>query len=333
MSQHDDLNRIVASLSEAALDDTRWPAASALIDDACRVKGNYLLYGHGHSHGAVQIFLSRLYYRGHRHEELEREYLDVYWQIDEAAPRIRRLPDSKLVHVRELYTTQELQTSAVYNELVPRADTQNGLRVRLDGPIWHAYRLGSGRPHQRGRLVVSSDRIDRVYLAPPSSIRELPPGTGRCRGSGHVARPDCLTTADPASSSWIGAGKSWQQTTLPKTSCGEATGFPDQGGNFAGMVAVRRRRPSRAIGTRTTALRRPGRLRLNDREAPVGLAAAGATHQSGGGRSTGLWPAACRRALADRRPGEPGTDRSGAGVGVAWPHAGGGPGGGAVGRR
>ena len=134
MSQHDDLNRIVASLSEAALDDTRWPAASALIDDACRVKGNYLLYGHGHSHGAVQIILSRLYYRGHRHEELEREYLDVYWQIDEAAPRIRRLPDSKLVHVRELYTTQELQTSAVYNELVPRADTQNGLRVRLDGP-------------------------------------------------------------------------------------------------------------------------------------------------------------------------------------------------------
>ena len=134
MSQHDDLNRIVASLSEAALDDTRWPATSALIDDACSVKGNLLLYGRGHSHDDAQIFLSRLYYRGQRCEELEREYLDVYWQIDEAAPRIRRLPDSKLVHVRELYTTQELQTSTAYNELVPRVDSQNGLRVRLDGP-------------------------------------------------------------------------------------------------------------------------------------------------------------------------------------------------------
>ena len=134
MSQHDDLNRIVASLSEAALDDTRWPATSALIDDACSVKGNLLLYGRGHSHDDAQIFLSRLYYRGQRCEELEREYLDVYWQIDEAAPRIRRLPDSKLVHVRELYTTQELQTSTTYNELVPRVDSQNGLRVRLDGP-------------------------------------------------------------------------------------------------------------------------------------------------------------------------------------------------------
>ena len=92
------------------------------------------MYGRGHSHDDAQIFLSRLYYRGQRCEELEREYLDVYWQIDEAAPRIRRLPDSKLVHVRELYTTQELQTSTAYNELVPRVDSQNGLRVRLDGP-------------------------------------------------------------------------------------------------------------------------------------------------------------------------------------------------------
>ena len=134
MSQHDDLSRIVASLSEAALDDTLWPATSALIDDACRVKGNYLLYGHGHSHDDAQIFFSRPYYRGQRCEEIEREYFDVYYPIDERVPRLRRLPDSKVVHVGNLFTSQELKTSPVYNEMLPRGDYQNSLNVRLDGP-------------------------------------------------------------------------------------------------------------------------------------------------------------------------------------------------------
>ena len=134
MSQLDVLNRIVSSLSEAALDDSRWPATSALIDYACRVKGNYLLCGHGHSHHDVQIILSRLYYRGQRSEEFEREYFDVYYQLDERVPRIRRLPDSKVVHVGNLLTSQELNTSPVYNEMLPRYDYQNSLNVRLDGP-------------------------------------------------------------------------------------------------------------------------------------------------------------------------------------------------------
>ena len=40
-------DRIVALLHEAALDDARWPAASGLIDEACRAKGNSLILGDG----------------------------------------------------------------------------------------------------------------------------------------------------------------------------------------------------------------------------------------------------------------------------------------------
>ena len=41
MSQQDLIDRIVASLNQAAFDDGRWSATSALIDDACRMKGQH----------------------------------------------------------------------------------------------------------------------------------------------------------------------------------------------------------------------------------------------------------------------------------------------------
>ena len=38
-------DRIVASLHEAALDDSRWPITSALIDEACGIEGNCIAIG------------------------------------------------------------------------------------------------------------------------------------------------------------------------------------------------------------------------------------------------------------------------------------------------
>ncbi len=47
MSDQDALERIMASLYDAMLDDTQWPATSALIDETCGIKGNTLLVGEG----------------------------------------------------------------------------------------------------------------------------------------------------------------------------------------------------------------------------------------------------------------------------------------------
>ena len=134
MSQQDALDRIVAALHDAALDDARWSAASALIDDACRTKGNMLVFSEGRLQDDVAILMARFCYRGQRHLDLEREYFRAYYPRDERVPRIKQLPDSKLVHVRSLYSEQEATSSATYNEVLPRSHTQNSLHVRLDGP-------------------------------------------------------------------------------------------------------------------------------------------------------------------------------------------------------
>jgi len=134
MSEQDAFDRILASLHQATLDDAHWSETSELMDEACGTKGTCLLYGDGNSDGDVRIFLTRFLFRGQRRKRLEREYLDVYHPLDERVPRVRRLPDSQLVHVANLFTDDEIRTSVVYNEVLARCGGQNSLTVRLDGP-------------------------------------------------------------------------------------------------------------------------------------------------------------------------------------------------------
>ena len=47
MNNQDAFARILASLYDAMLDDTHWPATSALIDEACGRMGNALLVSEG----------------------------------------------------------------------------------------------------------------------------------------------------------------------------------------------------------------------------------------------------------------------------------------------
>ena len=47
--------------------------------------------------------------------------------------RLRQLPDSRFVHVTDLYTAEELKTSPTYNELLRRVKHQDSLNARLDG--------------------------------------------------------------------------------------------------------------------------------------------------------------------------------------------------------
>ena len=132
MKNPDAFERILASLYDAMLDETRWPATSALIDEACGLTGNGLMVAEGPKNDVRAVFVG-LYSRGQRREDLEHEYLENYHSIDERVPRFRQLPVSRLVHINDLYTAEELKTSPTYNELLRRAAMQDSLNVRLPG--------------------------------------------------------------------------------------------------------------------------------------------------------------------------------------------------------
>ena len=157
MSAQDTFERVLAALHEATLDETRWPATSALIDEAVGSQGNTLVVGAGPEDN-VQILFMGTYYRGERREDLEREYLEVYHAIDESVPRFQQLPDSRVVHVTELYTAEELRTSVAYNEGLRRLHGQDSLRVRLVGPDGFQMAWGTMDP-------VTPDGWDSAQLA------------------------------------------------------------------------------------------------------------------------------------------------------------------------
>ncbi len=134
MSERGKFERILVSLQEAALDDTHWPTASALIDDILRVHGNSLVIGDIDSGEDIQFYYAGFFYHGQRHHEWEREYFEVYYPLDERVPRLQHRPDSQLVHMADLYTEKERMTSVVFNDFSTRVYARNTINVRLDGP-------------------------------------------------------------------------------------------------------------------------------------------------------------------------------------------------------
>ena len=134
MSRQDLLQRILVSLHETVLDDSHWPATSALIDEACGTKGNTLGLFDGNFPDDIDVFLAWCCFHGERRRDLERRYLEVYLHRDERIPPFLQLPDSQLAHVASLYTEEGLRTSLVYNEALPLFQACNSLNVRLDGP-------------------------------------------------------------------------------------------------------------------------------------------------------------------------------------------------------
>ena len=133
MSQQDNFDRIVSALHDAALDDTGWPHAFALIDEAVGTVGTHLLILSGRTQADLEcLFESSTYSDRPVLEDLE--YTQHYFSHDERVPRFLRLPDSRVVHVPTLYTAREWKTSPTPNELLRRSYGRNGLNVRLDGP-------------------------------------------------------------------------------------------------------------------------------------------------------------------------------------------------------
>ena len=145
MSDQDAYERILASLHDAMLDDTHWPATSALIDEGCSLSGNALMIGEGPDDDKRALFVG-LYQRGERRPDLERRYLRDFHPIDERVPRVRQMPDSLLVPVTDQYTAEELRTSPTYNDALPLAQQQRSLAVRLDGPEGSHIAMTFGDP-------------------------------------------------------------------------------------------------------------------------------------------------------------------------------------------
>ena len=191
------LPRIVELLSEAALDDARWPEASTLIDGACGAKGSMLTFGDEPTKGNIHVFFAKCFYRGIDRSGLQRDYFQNYHREDEHLPRLRMLPDGKIVPIRDLFSERELKTSRTFNEIFVRADAQNGLHVRLDGPDgsrivwaildpidpngWSSSRVDMVRhvvPHLRQYVRVRTALADAGALG--SSVTELLESTRAC---------------------------------------------------------------------------------------------------------------------------------------------------------
>ena len=134
MNHPDSLQRIVGLLNEAALEDARWREASNLIDRTCGAKGSMLTFGDEPTKGNIHIFFAKCFYRGVDRSALTKEYFTNYHQTDEHLPRLRLLPDAKIVPITDLLSEREVKKSRTFNEFYARNAAQNGLRVRLDGP-------------------------------------------------------------------------------------------------------------------------------------------------------------------------------------------------------
>ena len=116
------------------LGDAHWRDTSALIDDACGVKGTHLVIVDEQAPDPPEWLFEKLYYHGEHLEELGLEYANDFFPHDERLPRMLRLPDSHVVCVTDLFTESELKTSPTFNDLLCRASGRNGLNMRMNGP-------------------------------------------------------------------------------------------------------------------------------------------------------------------------------------------------------
>ncbi len=165
MSEREAFDRILASLHEAALDDTHWSTASALIDDTLNVHGNGLVLVDLNSPENIQIYFLGFFYHGQRNREWERVYYEVYYPLDERVPRAQRMPDGQLIHLNDLYSEYERKTSAVYNDFSTLVHYRNSINMRLDGPDGSSIFWGVYDPV--GSEDWSSARLDLVRRLQP----------------------------------------------------------------------------------------------------------------------------------------------------------------------
>ena len=104
MSRQDRIDRIVASLYGAMLDQARWPETSALIDDACGVAGTHLVI----VRDGTRLF-DKVRRRGEPLDPRRREYAESCVPRNGCTPRVMGLSDRRVVRVMNLHTECELK--------------------------------------------------------------------------------------------------------------------------------------------------------------------------------------------------------------------------------
>ena len=211
MSQQDLYDRILRSLHEVALDATGWPEAAGLIDAACGVKGNALVFGGARSPQEIEIHFAQFCFRGQRREDFERLYFNDYLPGDERTPRMTRLPDSQLVHNTELFTEAERKTSATYNEVQRLTESRDSVYARLVGPDGANMLWGLGDPvdaagwgTERTRMIerllphVQQFLLVRQALVEAGQLGELLSGLLDTAGTGviHLGRSGRIVAAN-----------------------------------------------------------------------------------------------------------------------------------------
>ena len=139
MSDRDAFERSMASLYDAMLDDTRWPVASALIDEACGLTGNGLVVGdpadsEGWGSSRIAMITGLLPHI--------RQFVRVRQVLEPGAPDLVRL---------------EQYSERVYRVLWSLSDTSGGeLRRPTAGP---APAGPSGAPRLTAGAVPDADMI------------------------------------------------------------------------------------------------------------------------------------------------------------------------------
>ena len=135
MSEREAFDRILASLHEAALDRERWSTAAGLIDEALRTHGSSMTFGGGtptRTPGSTLRGASCVENGTGSWSALTSGSTSATTNGSRACsicPTANCIPDNT-----QLYTEQEMKTSATYNELLIPHHAANAVTVRLDGP-------------------------------------------------------------------------------------------------------------------------------------------------------------------------------------------------------
>ena len=165
MARADRFGRVLEDLYKAALGDVTWASAAGAMNDLIRTNSQSITYLEVGPGGEPEIQLSRFFVAAECRDDLRQLYYrDYYWR-DEAIPRLAGLDDGELAWKSDLYTDQEMKTSAAQNEFRVPNKTQNGLFTAIHGLDGSAIVLSYGNSTEREGW--GHDQVQAIRLLAP----------------------------------------------------------------------------------------------------------------------------------------------------------------------